>query len=243
MPPRRSFATIAPRRPSDFSIAQNFPRRGRSGAEGWGDTGVCIGMGVDPGLAELFVRLWDSRLLVASTVRGELVGRIRSRNVPADQQSAARVMLTALDRSSKVQIVQPTFADFSQIEEVQRQLAGAPASGGGHQPSAPAGEATSIVLAIQRAKATGVEQILLANDGGASRAAAVNGLATRHIGDLLAEFVCAGELTDDEAFDFFNRAQQMTGVPSNARPRAIGDFECGRQQAQCLGCERAEAAW
>ncbi|MBJ6645520.1 hypothetical protein [Streptomyces sp. BSE7-9] len=101
-----------------------------------------------------------------------------------------------------------------------------------------AGEADSIVAAI-RTIALNKTTVFLTNDGGASLVAQRHGVASRHVGHLLAELGCAGSsLTPEELYEQFT---QMTGhfatVPNTARPPGPDFFICSRADGACEACD------
>ncbi|MFF9600942.1 hypothetical protein ACF1GY_01520 [Streptomyces sp. NPDC014684] len=101
-----------------------------------------------------------------------------------------------------------------------------------------AGEADSIVAAV-RTIALGKSTVLLTNDGGASLVAQQHGVASRHVGHLLAELGCADpSLTAEGLYEQF---MQVTGnfatVPETARPTGSGFFACLRAEDKCSACD------
>jgi hypothetical protein len=156
----------------------------------------------------------------------------------AIRDSAAHVVQAFLLGDGVWPLVEPSMADLPEIATVTDQLKAL----SDDPDKKHGGEAEIIVLAARAAAADGQKHMLLANDGGASIVAHRRGIATRHIGDVLAEFACADRgFKPDQCFAAYTAALILSAPPANSRPGGVEAFTCIRAEGACISCERREA--
>ena len=243
MPRRRPVIPPVQRPParSRFVVAADIPRRGPRGAIVWPDTGVLLALGTDQALLDRFRRHYRGRIRLTRLVGREL--RAHSEKCPDDGASdddynrvaaATRAVQALLIGDKSLPLSELGIEDLVDVANVTQQLkALADSASKGH-----GGEAAIIVLAAKQAALDRQQHILLSNDGGASVIADRHGIATRHIGDVLAEFACADPgLAPEVCLRAFNVAIRISAPPVHTRPTSMRAFTCAKGATGCVQCE------
>lgn len=245
MPRRRPEVPAAQRAPSRavFQVAAGAPRRGWPGAIVWPDTGILLALGTRQILLDLFRAHYGGRVRITRRVTREIHGWA-SRPVDAATPAGERALVEAAIRARDFlggsgiwPVVEPAMADLPEVNTVRDQLAALPGGAGKRH----GGEAEIIVLAAHAAAADGQKHVLLANDGGASVVAYRHAdLVSRHIGNILAEFACAGlGPTPDQWYDICETAMSVSAPPVRCRPQDAKAFTCQKGESGCTACDHA----
>jgi len=81
------------------------------------------------------------------------------------------------------------------------------------------------------------QNVMLANDGPASKVAATHGVLTRHTGEVLAEFACANPArTAEGLLADFTYACNASKPPDDVRSTTPAAFRCRKTGGQCAPC-------
>ncbi|MDP9164586.1 MAG: hypothetical protein M3O32_00695 [Actinomycetota bacterium] len=247
--PRPRPAAIPPRtvlsRLGRFAVAVDIPPRGWSGAHVWPDTGVLLSMGRRVRLTARFQAHYAGRTSVAMAVSKEV-------DHLADA-SAARISLGRVAAHAAAQAIRPALvsgaipvvpvdppaddAESKVADEVLAALRAAPQ--GDDDPSFRHGGEAAVIMACFKAQKAGGRHIMLANDGPASKVAALHGVLTRHAADVIAEFACADRTLDaDSLKDDFEYACKASKPPADCIPAGPGHFTCRRaDDGTCVRCD------
>jgi len=222
----------------------------------WGDTGTLCSLGQRPHLLERVLRLYGGSLVVTEAVSLEI--RIKANKPERERTPENRVMCLSAKRvadkldsgeirvlplvqsqtvTNKQGIIQQQLRD---LEANRRASLGLSDEDYAHKHS---GETDSIIAALRTIE-LGKKTVFLTNDGGASLVAQRHGVASRHVGDLLAELGCAdSSLTADELYAQFNQVTtSFATVPQTARPADSSFFTCLRSDGVCNVCDSMNAA-
>ncbi|EHN78883.1 hypothetical protein SMCF_1546 [Streptomyces coelicoflavus ZG0656] len=235
-----------------YAIATHLPKMHTPVDMAWGDTGTLCSLGQRPHLLEQVMRLYGTSLVVTEAVSREIYSKANKPERLRTPENrimciSAKKVADKLD-SGDIRVLplvdSPSVKDKHDI--VMQQLRDLDASRrAAHGPSDDedyahkhAGEADSIVAAV-RTIALKKRTVFLTNDGGASLVAQRHGVASRHVGHLLAELGCAdSSITPEELYEQF---MQMTGhfatVPNTARPASSDFFVCSRADGVCNACD------
>ena len=201
-----------------------------------GDTGVLLAVCREDDFREAFQDRYAGRLVVADAVEAEINTIRTSPNKERSLRELARSVRTKLFDTGLCTIDEDYDsglfnATLTQLQEMRRR-AGKSTSGSDNH----AGEAASIALSLRR-KDEGEKVILLTNDCDANTIAGTHGVPARHFVHALAEFVCAGRLTESRAFDIFNIVQNVTGVPARECPQDADALRCLAEGDVCTKCD------
>lgn len=234
-------AASMPQRRHAFSA--EVPRRGWPHALVFADTGVLLSVARKRTCIPRIAAHYADRLRVAETVVME-VERMAAPGavVWADGRlhSAAATAKASMLDAGMCAVDPDDDYDSKVFDEVLRKLRSLPTRDDKTvHPRAHLGEAASIALCIRRAEEGNVV-VFLVNDGGASLVAAAHKVPARHFGQVLAELVCAGRYSGEEAFEAFTFADSLTGVPADAAPADAKALDCLRDGTACHPCDATE---
>lgn len=243
MPRRRSVPPAPVQRPRGLNFSRSVPHRGRLEAFYIFDTGVLCSIARDEVGCHQFVKHFEGRMYTTDVIVDEVKNRA-SRPIGPDGQLMKLAAADALRRlilPGKVQIVSLDAAAWTTYDSVMQQLRGLTAARAAdvdelNVVERHSGEASAIAWSKQ-SLAADYQVVLVTNDGDASVAAASQSVEVRHFGHVLHELVCANRLASDKAWNFYERAVGMSGIPTPAALRSKDDLVCKGTAERCTACE------
>lgn len=242
MPRQRSVPPALARRPRGLDFSRLVPPRGWHEALYLADTGVLCSIARDEVGCHQCVQHFEGRLYTTDVIVEEIKNRAR-RPIGPDgllMKRAAEAALQRLIIPGKVGVVSLDEAALVAYDNAMQQLRGLAAARKAVVDEVDAverhgGEASAIAWAQQHL-ASGKQLVFLTNDGDASAVAASRKIEVRHFGHVLRELVCAGGLRQAQAWNFYRRAVEVSGIPSAATFSAEDELACLGDSSGCAAC-------
>lgn len=250
---RRASLQPRPQLPPQQPAVAPRTRRYAPVALAWIDTGTLCSLALRPAWLNRVIDLYAGSLVVTEAVASEVrrfVNGLGQRSVTENHllRLGATTAAQKLDNQEiRVLPLSPTEEAIIELDRILRQLKEFEVAQNAkfHRPSDEVasalkhtGEAHSIVNAL-RTRAHGRETILLTNDGGAIAIARQNGIAWKHVGQLLVELACEdSQLNADRMYqDYLSITATFASVPTTHRPADASDFVCAKGlDGSCTEC-------
>ncbi|WP_284749589.1 PIN domain-containing protein [Amycolatopsis sp. RTGN1] len=206
------------------------------------DTGALCSAARDEVGCHWFAEHFKGRLYTTDVIVEEIKNRARRPASPEEQlmKLAANDALRRLITPSKIEIASLDDSMWAHYDTAMHQLRnladGRTANAHAARTADRHGGEASAIAWSKKKVGSGTQVVLVTNDGDASTVASAHGIEVRHFGHALHELVCASHISADAAWNLYQRATGMSGIPNAAAFTSATELTCPTTPNECAAC-------